>query len=311
MERHANYALVGVLTTLLIFGGLVFAVWLGNYQFAEKNDHYRVVFAGPVRGLSQGGEIQFNGIKAGEIEKIGLSPNNTTQVLIDIKLAKGTPVRVDSLASTEMQGISGVNVIQISAGSAGKPLLKTKDTSDRPVIPSKPNALASLLEGGGEVIQNANEALERVNRLLSDRNIATVGHAIQDLRSVTGEFAANRAMFARAGSAFAKLDSAAGDVQSAAASVKTIANGDGKRAVADVAAAASELKLAVNEARGVIRKFDGQSDTIGTTTLPRVNATMLSVQQTAETLDDLLRQIRADPRGTLTKSRGKELELPK
>ena len=221
MERHANYALVGVLSTVLILGGLVFAIWLGGIQSAGKHDRYRIVFKGPVRGLTDGGEVQFNGIKSGEIEKVFLSPQDSSLVLADIALERGTPVRVDSLASSEMQGISGVNVVQITAGTPVKPLLKGTADDDRPVIRSKPDQTASLLEGGGRAVQSANELLDRANRILSDGNIAALGAAMRDIRLVTGELAAHRTMIGRADSALAKLDAAATDIRATSASVRT------------------------------------------------------------------------------------------
>ncbi|WP_174279052.1 MlaD family protein [Sphingomonas bacterium] len=307
MERHANYALVGVLTTVLILGGLVFAIWLGGIQSAGKHDHYRIVFKGPVRGLTDGGEVQFNGIKSGAIEKVFLSPQNSLLVIADIALERGTPVRADSLASSEMQGISGVNVVQITAGTPAKPLLKGASDDDRPIIRSKPDQMASLLEGGGRAVQQATELLDRANRVLSDRNIATLDAAMRDLHAVTAEFAAHRAMIGDAAAALAKLDAAATDIQATSASARGLVDGDGRQAVTDVAAAAKELKAAVQEARGVIRQFGGQSGAFGST----ITATMMSVQETAESLDGLIRQIRQDPHGTLGKPRGKELELPK
>ena len=152
MERHANYALVGVLTTLLLIGGLVFVVWLGNAQFGERNDRYRIIFQGPVRGISQGGEVQFNGIKVGEVKTVRLSPQDANKILVDVEVGHDTPVRTDSLASVEMQGISGVNAILISAGTTRQPLLRDVSRDDPPLIRSKPNALASLLQGGGKMV---------------------------------------------------------------------------------------------------------------------------------------------------------------
>lgn len=309
MERHANYALVGAASIALLIATLVFVVWLGGS--AKGSDSYQIVFHGPVRGLSVGGEVQFNGIKVGEIGGIRLDQRDPNRVITDIELTRGTPVREDSVASSESQGISGVSIVQISAGTPSKPLLKTNDHGKRPVIASKPNAMSSLLQGGGQVVASATEALSRVNKVLSDRNIANIGGAIRDVRMTTAELAANRTMFAHAGSALAKLDRAADDIQGAASAVRQIADGDGKRAFADISHAANEIKSAVHEARGVIAKLDTQSADIGTTTIPNINATMLTLQETAESLDGLIRGIRQSPREALAKSRGAELELPK
>lgn len=311
MERHAHFALVGVISTLLVVAAFIFVVWLERFQFDHQFDQYRIVFSGPVRGLSVGGEVQFSGIKVGTIQRISLDTADPNKVITDIRIDADTPVRVDSEATTELQGISGVEVVQISAGTPRKALLREVDRSKRPTIRSKPNALSSLLLGGGQMLQTATEALTRVNRLLSDENIANLTFAVRDIRTTTDALAANRKMFSTAASALAKLDRAATDIQRAAASVHQIANGDGRQAFADISSAAAELKLAIHAARGTISKLDGQTGTIASTTIPTVNATLRSLQDAADSLNGLVRSVRDDPRGTLAKSRGKELELPK
>jgi phospholipid/cholesterol/gamma-HCH transport system substrate-binding protein len=65
MEKDANYALVGLSTLILFIGMVIFAVWLARISFSREYDIYDIVFQGPVRGLSQGGEVHFNGIKVG------------------------------------------------------------------------------------------------------------------------------------------------------------------------------------------------------------------------------------------------------
>lgn len=311
MERHAHYALVGVISTLIVISAFVFTIWLGHFQFNHEFDQYRIIFAGPVRGLSVGGEVQFSGIKVGTIQHIALNSADPNKVITDIRVDSETPVRVDSVASTELQGISGIDVVQISAGTPSKAFLRQVDHSKRPIIPSKPNALSSLLLGGSEVLEKTTEALTRVNRLLSDANIANLTIAVRDIRSTTGALAANRAIFSDAAATLRKLDRAATDIQGAAASVHQIANGDGRRALANISSAAGELKLAVHEARGTITRLDGQTGVIASTTIPDMNATLHSLQNTAESLNGLVRAIHDDPRGILTKPGGKELELPK
>ena len=66
MERHANYALVGFATLALFLGLVVFIVWLARVEYGREYDLYDIVFVGPIQGLSQGGDVDFNGIKVGE-----------------------------------------------------------------------------------------------------------------------------------------------------------------------------------------------------------------------------------------------------
>ena len=81
MEKNANYALVGLSSLILFVGLVIFVVWLARLSFSQEYDLYDIVFQGPVRGLSQGGEVHFNGIKVGEVTKIALDRTNPSRVI--------------------------------------------------------------------------------------------------------------------------------------------------------------------------------------------------------------------------------------
>ena len=311
MERHANYVLIGIVSLLLLVGALAFVIWFGQLDFSRDRDRYRVVFQGPVSGLSVGGEVQFNGIPVGRIERIHLDGRDPNRVFTDIQVDEGTPILVDSRASMEAQNISGIRVIQIRPGTAGRPLLRDISRDERPVITSEPGALSSLLHSGGQMVDEAIQALARINRLLSDRTVADMQASIEDLRVTMDEIAANRTMIPNAASAVERLDRAATSIEAAATSVRQAADGDGRRAFAEIAATADELRTAIREARGAIASIDAQSDALGMTTLPNVDAAMLSLQQTSDDLDQLIREFRQNPRGMLSRDRGRELEVPR
>lgn len=124
MEKNANYATVGLTTLILTVAMIVFVVWLGRLSFARDFDLYDIVFQGPVRGLNEGGEVHFNGIKVGEVTKIGLDKVNPRNVIARVRVAEDVPIRGDSYATLEPQGITGLNYVQISPGTATRPLLK-------------------------------------------------------------------------------------------------------------------------------------------------------------------------------------------
>ena len=113
MERKANYALVGLSTLILFIGLVVFVVWLARLSFTREYDDYEILFVGPVRGLSEGGEVHFNGIKVGEVTKIVLDGRDPNRVIASARITSNVPVKTDSFATLEPQGITGVNYVQI------------------------------------------------------------------------------------------------------------------------------------------------------------------------------------------------------
>ena len=124
MEKNANYALVGLSSLILFIGLVIFIVWLARISFSQEYDLYDIVFDGPVRGLNQGGEVHFNGIKVGEVTKIALDRTNPSRVIARARVTSDVPIRVDSFATLEPQGITGVNYVQITAGTPSKPSLE-------------------------------------------------------------------------------------------------------------------------------------------------------------------------------------------
>src|SRR3546814_18110802 len=97
MERHANYALVGIVSTVFLIASIVFVVWLGGSQFRRGHDLYRIMFVGPVRGLRKGGDVQFNGIKVGQIQTIRLDEDDPNRVLHDTAVDRGEPEKSNTI----------------------------------------------------------------------------------------------------------------------------------------------------------------------------------------------------------------------
>jgi phospholipid/cholesterol/gamma-HCH transport system substrate-binding protein len=310
MERNANYALVGAVTLFLFMGLIIFVIWLAKLSFNQDYDVYDVRFVGPVRGLSDGGEVHFNGIKVGEVTKIDLDKNDPNQVLARIRVTSNVPIKTDSFATLEPQGITGVNYIQIAAGSADKPWLKeTVKGGTPPVIMSQRSALSDLLEGGGTVLTRTIEALDRVNRVLSDKNVKTFSAALDDLKAVTAEVRDRKAIIADAQKALQSIDATAQSITELAKSTEYVVNVDGKRSLTELGDAAAELQAAAKDARGMITRLDGPTTEFATTGLPQLSSAIVTLQSAAASLDRLVGDIEQNPRGVVAKSPAKELEV--
>ena len=310
MERNANYTLVGFASLILMIGAVAFVIWLGRVQFARDYDLYDIVFVGPVRGLTQGGEVHFNGIKVGEVEEVALDAEDPTRVIARSRINSKVPIRTDSYATLEPQGITGVNYIQITAGSNRMPLLKDATPKDQvPVLRSQSSALSDLLEGGGTVLARTVEALDRINRILSDKNIATFSASLSDINVVTAELRDRKEVIADAQAALQSIDRAASDMSKTAQSVQGLVDGDGKRAMANISQAADEIKVAASDARATIGALRGPTTDFATNGLPQLQQTITSLQGTAESMQRLIDEIEANPRQLVGKTPAREIEV--
>ncbi len=310
MERNANYALVGIASILLFIGAIVFGVWLARFAVNRDYDVYDILFFGPVRGLSEGGEVHFNGIKVGEVTKLELDRRDPNRVIARIRVTSDVPIREDSSATLEPQGITGVNYVQITAGTSAKRLLKdTVPDGEIPVIRSQNSALSDLLQGGGTVLTRTIEALDRVNKVLSDENVKTLGAALSDVQAITAEARERKAIIADAQKALQNIDAAAIEISELTRSTRGLVETDGKRTLAELADAAEELKAATSDARAMITRLEGPTTDFATTGLPQLTRAVTTLQSAAESLDRLVGEVEANPQGVLSKSPAKEVEV--
>jgi len=178
-----------------------------------------------------------------------------------------------------------------------------------PVIPTKVDALSNLLAGGGDIVQRAVESLDRVNRVLNDGNIKSFSQTITNLKDATGELAKRKAIIGDAQKTLQDADTAVLQVRDLAKSSNNLVNGDGKRALAKLADAATEIEASAKSLKGMVDNLKGPTTEFATTGLPQMTNAIISLQRATDRVDQLVGQIQNNPRGLVAKPAAKEVEV--
>lgn len=185
METKAKYVLVGFCTLLAIvisFGLLMFSLNKGD---REKLAYYSTVFTGGVAGLSQGNDVRFNGIKVGEVRSFTIDPTDPSRVRVVMSVHADTPVREDSEASLNIQGITGQAVVDITGGSASSPTIPPGTADNMRMIRSKRSPLSSFVNEAPQLITQANELLARGREVFSPENLENISSILRSLAVVS------------------------------------------------------------------------------------------------------------------------------
>jgi phospholipid/cholesterol/gamma-HCH transport system substrate-binding protein len=310
MERDAHYAAVGIATVALLAALAVFAIWLARLQFNNDYDLYDIVFYGPVRGLSEGGEVHFNGIRVGEVTDLNLDPDKGDQVIARIRVDATTPVRVTSRAQLEPQGITGLNYIQITAGDPQSANLKEQyPDNEVPVIQSQPSPIAELLSGSGTVLAQTVDALNRINRVLSDDNVRSFSSSLKNVEALTAELEARKGMLEQLEQALTKANSAVAEFEALAVSTRGLIEGDGREAVANINAAAEEARAAVSSINRTATNVEGPINEFATTGMPQLQQSIQGLEDATRSLEGLIDEVRASPRDFIARPPTKEMEV--
>ncbi len=178
METRANYIMVGFFVLLLAFGTLGFILWVAKFQVEQEFAHYDIVFESAVTGLREGSAVRYSGVRVGEVITVDLDPDRPTAIRVTIEVQKRTPVRADSLATLELEGLTGGRYVQLSGGSPEEPPLMPPPGRERAEIPPGTSSFEQVLEGAPEMLENVNILLLRAQALLSERNLKNVEQLI-------------------------------------------------------------------------------------------------------------------------------------
>jgi len=192
METRANYALLGGVTVGAVVLVMLFAMWLARASFNREFATYDVVFDGAARGIGAGTEVRFNGIRVGEVRRLFMDPANENGVIARIRIGADWPVRAASEARLEPIGLTGLNLIQITAGEESSPRLRQRIGQEPPRISAKGAALDELLESSSTIAENATEALAGAKDILNEQNARRVERILVNLEKISADIAAER-----------------------------------------------------------------------------------------------------------------------
>jgi phospholipid/cholesterol/gamma-HCH transport system substrate-binding protein len=205
METRANYTLIGAFTLAVVLGAFLFIFWFsGGPNKQAGRDQYRIVFTSSVSGLTRGSQVLFNGLKVGEVVNIDLAPD-PSEVYAQIEVDRRTPVKTDTRARLEYQGLTGVGSIALAGGSADAPRLEGKD--------GKAAEIRADRSDFQNIVETLQELTNKVDRVLGSADPQRIGHVIESLDRFVTTLDENRdnvaAALKNAAELTAKLNSSA------------------------------------------------------------------------------------------------------
>src|SRR6201985_16330 len=180
METRANFVLIGSFTLAVIAAAFGFVMWFQSLHTAKARTPLRIVFEGPASGLRNGGSVNFNGIRVGEVISVKL--DNPRRVVAQAMIENNAPIRKDTLVGLEFQGLTGVAAISLKGGQESAPPVPL-DEDGVPVLTADPNSLQDVTEAIRGTLQN-------INRVVAD-NQQAVKNSLHNLEPFTGSMPRN------------------------------------------------------------------------------------------------------------------------
>lgn len=231
METRANYVLIGSFTLAVLVAVFGFVFWFQNMGSAKTRLAYRIVFEGPVTGLRTGANVNFNGIRIGEVESVKIDdPHN---VVAMVKVERMAPVRKDTTIGLEFQGLTGIAAVSMKGGAV-----------DAPEVEPGPDGILTLtadLNSSQDFTEAARAVLQNVNKMVSD-NQESIRAAVKGIETFAATLAENskRIDSVMAGLELMVNKDGKGELQATIASFKELTENLDKR-TADITSGVNRL----------------------------------------------------------------------
>ena len=191
METRAHFVIVGAFVLLLVGCAAVAALWLARVEFQEQISTYDIYFAGSVTGLVAGSPVRDNGVLVGHVTDVRLDPQDPSKVRVTVEITSGTVIRADSVASLEIQGLTGGAFVNITGGSLEAPPLVRQGAERYPVIAAVQSGLQRVVSSAPEALARLIELTNRMNDILSEQNREALAQTLDNLRRVSAALASH------------------------------------------------------------------------------------------------------------------------
>ncbi len=187
METRANYILIGTFTLAGILGLVALVLWFARVELDRQFAYYDIRFSS-VSGLSAASDVRFSGLPVGQVVDVRLSPDQDGTILVRVEVDAITPVRVDSIATIEAQGVTGVSFVQIGPGSVSEALLQPSPSEPVPQIIAGRSVIQSLSEGAPELVTQTLAVIAEVKQLFGPDNQAQIERILTNVAETSETF---------------------------------------------------------------------------------------------------------------------------
>ena len=308
MEPKVNYVLVGSFVVLLGATVLAGILWLGKTDYRGVYDRYEAYMRESVAGLSVNSTVKYRGVDVGRVKDIALNPDNPEEVRLTLDITRGTPIKTDTRAVLETQGLTGLATINLTGGSREAPSLEALEGQEYPVIKTGPSlffrldeAISRLLseKGLSQLLVDLDMAAKRAAEVLDEENRTALKRTIKDLSDVAQSVAAHKAQMeqglngaARSADNLVKVTTSLNEqipvllarINKSAAALGTLTE--------ELAQTSKVVGAVVNESRPELQQFSRQ-------TLPETGLLVTELRQLASTLTRVARDLEREPNSLL------------
>lgn len=292
MESRVSYAVAGVFVMVLSAALVALGLWIGSGSSVKDYDRYSIYFEESVSGLNRNAPVKYRGVVVGRVEQIELAKDNPERVHLVVAIEEGTPIKTDTKAKLDPQGVTGIVHVELTGGTQEAPMLDARPGKPYPVIESAPSLISRLDQALTRGLENLDKLSRQVSEVLSPENQESLRRTLTNLERFSATLADNSERIDRT------LVLAEQTLQGTARASEKLPD-----VLAEITetmdrwdALADSLDETSAEVRQLAESGAQELNAIGRDTVPQVNELLVELRVLAESMTRLSDELRENPR---------------
>lgn len=301
METRANYVWVGAVSLVLLGLLAVFIVWLAQLGTANRRD-YDIFFEQSVGGLARGSAVTFQGVQAGQVTQIELWRQDPEFVRVRVSLDESIPVLQGTTASISAS-FTGVSTVSLGGAVKGAPPITEPGPEGVPVIPAEPGGLGEILASAPLLLERVATLTDRLTRLLSDENQASISGILANTNRMSGQLAEMgpefRAALVELQGTLAQSTQTLDAFESTLRSTDRLLNDEGQSLAQELRTTLRAAQQAASAIEATMQDTRPAARELSQSTLPLANSALQELKRTSAALRSVTERIEAQGAGSL------------
>jgi phospholipid/cholesterol/gamma-HCH transport system substrate-binding protein len=136
--------------------------------------------------------VRYRGVPIGSVQSITIDPADIARIRVLIDVDPTVPIKADMVATLGLQGVTGVAYVQLIGGTQASPPLTVRSGERYPEIASRQSDLEKILENLPKLFEDAIGFVDRLSRLLDDKNQAAIAETLENVRRLSASLTGDR-----------------------------------------------------------------------------------------------------------------------
>lgn len=309
MEREANYAAVGAFVLVVALVAALFVYWYSGTRVHRTYQRYEIYFNGSVSGLEQGAAVRYLGVRVGRVVEMRIDPRDAGRVEVIAAIDSTTPISPRTVAELNLQGVTGLLYIDLQ--QSARPAPAAVPGIQYPVIRAAPSQFDVFMAQLPRLSAAAGGVIERLNRLLSDRNIQDVSQSLDNLSQASSSLPQT---VTSVNALLVQLRTATAELAATAKSARGVMDTAGPQVVSTVRrlqAVADNLSLATDQLDKMIAENRADVRSFTHSSLPEIESFVREGRAAAESIRQLSTGLQQNPSRLLYQPAPAGVEIPR